>query len=121
VITYDTLLTHVMDGKEGDYFLNEAGNIDSNISFDKKNHLILRYGTNISNDSNQKKGFIVTDKYLKDLKSPFPALHSIEKNNLGLATFFEPNKNHHLPAKKIIQKMNKRFLKKEERIQYTLD
>ena len=120
VITYDTFLEDILAGKEGNYFLDEDGNIDSNISFDKKNHLILRYGTNNANDVNQMKGFIVTDQYIKDLKSPFPALHSIEKN-LVWNTFFKPNKNHHISAQELVQKMNARFFRQEEKIKIRLD
>ena len=121
VITYDTFLEDILDGKTGSYFLDKAGNIDSSISFDRKNYLILRYGTNNANDVNQKKGFIVTDRHLKDLKSPFPALHSIEKKSLGLNTFLKPNKNHNIPAQELVQKMNDRFFKQTDRIKYQLD
>ena len=121
VITYDTLLENILATNDGNYFLDENGKFNSGISFDKKNYLILRYGTNNANDVNQKKGFIVTDQHLKDLKSPFPALHSIEKKSLGLNTFFKPNKNHHISAQELIQKMNAQFFKQEERVKYQLD
>jgi len=117
VITYDTYLEDIMAGKEGNYFLNEDGDIDSSISFDKENHLILRYGTNNTNDVNQIKGFIVTNQYLKDLKSPFPALHSIEKN-LAWNTFFKPNKNHHISAQELVQEMERKFKEQAKKINY---
>ena len=72
-IMYDTATALLTNGTSSGYFLNNEMEVDPNIAIDMEKPIYtLRYGLGDYAETNNFKGFIITDSDANDLKKPFP-------------------------------------------------